>query len=169
MAARVQILAAGQAPGAAHRLATGVADPEPGRVVPAVDAQLDGVRHQAERGSGAPPGTRDRGSRPVLAGRHARGRRQILAEPCSETIVAWPAGQDRSLTVQLACPRLTGARRPGRADQAAAEAADAVHDGLLMTGIAGARCGRFAREVRRAPGNPLCAWFDRARCPRTGG
>src|ERR1700746_2972798 len=74
MAARVQVLAAGQAPGAARRLAAGVADPEPGRVVPAVDAQLDGVRHQAGRGSRAPPGARDRGSRPVLAGRYARAR-----------------------------------------------------------------------------------------------
>jgi hypothetical protein len=159
MAARVQVLAAGQAPGAARRVAAGVADPEPGRVMPAVDAQLDGVRHQAGRGSRAPPGARDRGSGPVLAGRHARARCQILAEPCGETIAAWPAGQDRPLAVELACPRLTGAGRAGRADQAAAEAADAVYDGLLMAGIAGCRMWSWPRRrlpsgaaARRVPG-----------------
>jgi AcrR family transcriptional regulator len=45
MAGRVQVLAAGQAPGAAYRLVAVAADPEPGRVVPAVDAELDGVRY----------------------------------------------------------------------------------------------------------------------------
>jgi AcrR family transcriptional regulator len=44
MAGRVQVLAAGQAPGAAHRLVAVAADPEPGRVVPAADAEVDGVR-----------------------------------------------------------------------------------------------------------------------------
>jgi hypothetical protein len=43
----VQPLAAGQAPWPAHRLTARAADPEPGRVLPAVDAQLDRVRQQA--------------------------------------------------------------------------------------------------------------------------
>ena len=79
MAGRVQVLAAGQAPGAAHRLAAAVADPKPGWVVPAVDAQLDGVRQPEGHGYGRPPGVRGRrGSGPVLAGRHCCARRQIL-------------------------------------------------------------------------------------------
>jgi hypothetical protein len=72
MAGRVKVLAAGQAPWAARRLVTVGADPEPGRVVPAVGAELDGVRQQAGRGYRAPPGVRGCGSRPVLVGRHAR-------------------------------------------------------------------------------------------------
>jgi hypothetical protein len=67
MAGRVQALAAGQAPGAAYRLVAVAADPEPGRVVPAVDAQLDGVRQQT--GHRASPGVRGRGGGPGLAGR----------------------------------------------------------------------------------------------------
>lgn len=40
----VQSLASGQAPGPAHRQPARAADPEPGRLLPAVDAQLDGVQ-----------------------------------------------------------------------------------------------------------------------------
>src|SRR5215813_7615102 len=43
----VQILAAGHAPWSAHHHAACVADPEPGRALLAVDAQLDGARQQA--------------------------------------------------------------------------------------------------------------------------
>lgn len=73
----VQVLAAGQAPGPAGRLAAGVADPESGRVVLAVDAQLDGVRPREGRGYGGRWGSRWRGG-PVLPGRHRCGRRQVL-------------------------------------------------------------------------------------------
>jgi hypothetical protein len=41
--ARVQFLAAGQAPRPVHDPAAAAADPEPGRVLPAVDAELDGA------------------------------------------------------------------------------------------------------------------------------
>src|SRR6516162_1217775 len=66
VATRVQVLAAGQAPGAAHRLAGAAADPKPGRIVPAVDAQLDGVRQQPGHGHRAPPGVRGNEGGPVL-------------------------------------------------------------------------------------------------------
>ena len=69
MAGRVEVLAAGQAPWAAHRLVAVAADPESGRVLPAVDAQLDGVRQQAGHGYRAPPGVRGRGSGPGVVGR----------------------------------------------------------------------------------------------------
>jgi hypothetical protein len=65
IAARIQVLAAEQAPWAAHRLAAMAADPEPGRVVPAVGAELDGVRQQAGYGYRAPPGSVVAGAGPV--------------------------------------------------------------------------------------------------------
>jgi hypothetical protein len=46
----VQLLATGHAPWPAHCLAAAAADPEPGWVLPAVDAELDGARQQAGRG-----------------------------------------------------------------------------------------------------------------------
>lgn len=93
IAAEVQVLAAAQAPWAADRQVAVVADPPPGRVEPAVDAELDGVRQQARRGDHAPRGAGASGSRAVLAGRCVRGRRQILAEPCCADTEAWSAGQ----------------------------------------------------------------------------
>ena len=93
IAARIQVLAAGQAPWAAHRLAAMAADPEPGRVVPAVDAELDGVRQQAGYGYRAPPGVRGRGSGTGRTGRHARVRCRRLDEPSGEAIAAWSADQ----------------------------------------------------------------------------
>lgn len=48
IASRVQVLAAGQAPWTAHHLAVVAADPESGRSLPAVDAQLDAARQQAQ-------------------------------------------------------------------------------------------------------------------------
>ena len=54
MAGWVEVLAAGQAPWPAHGLVAVAADPESGRVVPAVEAQLDGVRQQAGHGERAP-------------------------------------------------------------------------------------------------------------------
>jgi hypothetical protein len=50
IAAGIQVLAVGQAPWAAHRLAAVVADPESGRL-PAVDAQLDGAWCAPEAGA----------------------------------------------------------------------------------------------------------------------
>jgi hypothetical protein len=98
----VQPLAAGQAPWPAYRLIARAADPEPGRVLPAVDAQLDRVRQQAGRGHGA-PGRRDCGSGPapasggpapvswpaeLMADCHVRGGRDILDEPSGKAIAA---------------------------------------------------------------------------------
>jgi hypothetical protein len=140
---RVQVLAAGQAPGASRRLAGVAADPKPGRVLPAVDAQLDGVWQQAGRGDHAPPG-RGGGGGPACAGRlHDRGCGQILDEPCRETAAAWPAGQVRGLALGRVCARLTGARWAGPPGQGTA---DAVHDGLLME--LGRRGGGPSRLVR---------------------
>jgi hypothetical protein len=132
MAGRVEVLAAGQAPGAAYRFAAGVADPEPGRVVPAVDAQLDGVRQQAGPGYRAPPEVPGGGSRPVLAGRHARARCHVREEPYGEGIAARSADQVGFLAAGLARVLLTRAGSAGPAGQCTADAADAIHCDLLM-------------------------------------
>ena len=108
--ARVRVLAAGQAPWAAYRLPASAADPEPGRVVPAADAQLDGVRQQAGHGHRAPPGACGRGSGPSLAGGYVRVGCGVLDEPCGEAIAAWPAGQVGFLAFELAFLRLNSAR-----------------------------------------------------------
>src|SRR6266566_114826 len=68
MGARVHLLAAGQAPWAAHRLAAVAADPQSGRVWLAAGAELDGVRQQARCSHRAPPRHRGGASGPVLAG-----------------------------------------------------------------------------------------------------
>jgi len=99
MAGRVQVLAAGQAPWAAHHLAVVAADPESGRVLPAVDAQLDAVQQQAVGGYCAPLGVGDRRSGLVLADRHAGGRRQNLDEPRGHAITARPDGQESLLVI----------------------------------------------------------------------
>ena len=67
---------------------------------------------------------------------HARCRCQILAETCGEAIAAWPGqpprrpGQVRGVGAGL--PAAHRARWAGPACQAAADAEDAVHNGLLM-------------------------------------
>ena len=55
IAAGIQVLAVGQAPWAAHRLAAVVADPDSGRL-PAVDAQLDDARQKQGHHYRAPTG-----------------------------------------------------------------------------------------------------------------
>src|SRR6185437_5301628 len=102
MAGRVQVLAAGQAPWAAHRLVAVAADPEPGRVLLAVDAELDDVWQQTGHGYHAPPGGRGRGSGPVPADRQAHARCHVLDEPSGEATAAWPADQVGFLAVGLA-------------------------------------------------------------------
>src|SRR5262249_47564217 len=101
VAASVQPLAAGQAPCPPHCLVAGAADPEPGRVLAAVDAQLDSVRRLARRDHPAPPGHRRRRSGQVLAGRQTRGCCYVLHEPSGEAIAAWPAGRRRLLALGL--------------------------------------------------------------------
>jgi hypothetical protein len=50
------------------------------------------------------------GAGPVLAGRNARGRCQILGEPPGEAVAAWLTGQLGFLALGLACVGLAGAR-----------------------------------------------------------
>jgi hypothetical protein len=135
MAGRVEVLAAGQAPGAARRLAAVAADPEPGRVAPAADAQLEGVRQQAGDGHHAPPGAGGRGCGPFLAGRHARARCRLLDEPSGGAVADGPTDQVGLVAAGLACACLTRARRAGPAGQCTA---DAAH-GDLLVGWAGRR------------------------------
>jgi len=110
-------------------LAAVAADPESGRIAPAVDAQLDGVRQRAGRGGGAPPAVRGGRGGPVLAGRHGRGRQHVRGELPSETIAAWPASRVRPVGFVLGSRRLSSAGWGGPAARPAADA-DEVHDGL---------------------------------------
>jgi len=156
VAPRVQVLAAAQAPGAAHRLAAVAADPEPGRVVSAVDAQLDGVRQPARRGHGAPPTVRGGGAGPVLAGRHGGGRRHVRDEPCGKAAAAWSAPRGRPVAVELAWLGLACAWRAGPTGQDLAEGGE-VHGGLLR-GLGSWRAGEYggcpALACRAGPAVP---------------
>src|SRR5215472_2639207 len=96
----VQFLAAGQAPGPARHLAALAGDPEPGRVLPAVNAELDGARQQAGRGHRAPPGCGHGGGGQApavspagpMADGYARGRRYVQGQPLDKAVAPWPAG-----------------------------------------------------------------------------
>jgi len=114
IAARVQVLAAGQAPWAACCPAVVAADPESSRVVSAVDAELDGVRQQAGHDCGPLPraGGRGSGSGPVLVGRHARSRSHVLDEPSGRAVVPWPVSLAGFLTQGQGCARLSCAAWP---------------------------------------------------------
>jgi hypothetical protein len=74
-----------------------------------------------------------------MADRHVRGGRDILDEPSGKAIAAWAAGPGRRRAGELARPQLNEASRPGQAGEPTADAADAVHGDLLMSGIAGRR------------------------------
>jgi hypothetical protein len=157
VAARVQVLAAGQAPWAARCPAAVAADPESGRVVSAVDAELDGARQQAGHGCGALPRAGGRGSGPVLVGRHARGRCHVLGEPSGRAVVAWPAGLVGFLAQRLGCARLSCAGWAGPAGQETADVApgarDAAHGDLFLSArIGGVGFGRAGRPGQRQVG-----------------
>jgi hypothetical protein len=164
VAARVQVLAAGQAPWAARCPAAVAADPESGWVVAAVDAELDGMRQQAGHCCGPLPragGRRTRAggrrSGPVLVDRHARGRCHVLDEPSGRAVVAWPAGLVGFLAQGLACTRLSCAGWAGPAGQEMADLApdarDTAHGGLfLQARIGGVAFGRAGPHGQRQIG-----------------
>ena len=111
VAALGQPLAAGQAPWPPHCLVAGAADPEPGWVLAAVDAQLNGAWPQPRRDRHGPPGLCRRGSGPVLARRHARGSRDVLGELPGEAMAAWPTADGRDTAHEDPFPKAGG--RPG--------------------------------------------------------
>lgn len=93
----VQSLAAGQAPGPVHRLAARAADPEAGRVLPAVDAQLDGVWQLGRHGSRAQPCPRlpsHADARLGCGDGASRGRHRRVRDPAggSDRVAAATAG-----------------------------------------------------------------------------
>jgi hypothetical protein len=145
----------------AYRLVAVAADPESGRVLPAVDAQLDGVRQQAGHGYRAPPEVRGRGSGPVLADRHGRARCRGVEEPCGGAIAAWPADHTGFLAVGLVCVWLTCARWAGPSGPWTAGAADAVHGDLLHR-LAGRGGGKPSRLIPLLAAAALVATRERA-------
>ena len=167
-----QVLAAGQAPWAARGLAAVAADPESGRALPAVDAQLDGARQQAVRGWCAPLGAGGRRSGPVLAGRRVGGGGQILDEQRGGASAAWPDGQQRhpafgrfgcGSPVPGGLARRARARRPARRMRLMAICSFFSRLGSVEWSRRGrvawpARAGRRARGPgHRGPGPVPCA------------
>src|SRR5215475_3676060 len=172
----VQLLAAGQAPRPAHHHAAGTADPEPGRALPAVDAQLDGARQQAgdDRHDRVAPAAlaaaRRRRSDPVMAivsGSAGVAAVRVACRPgWPLPVTGWlwagsggrfflPGGRGGGLAQRWGHRHARGREGtggPGPVGQGTADAPDVVHDNPLglMGGAAWQR--RAAATVGRGGG-----------------
>jgi hypothetical protein len=80
-----------------------------------------------------------------MAGRHARGRRYVLAEPAGNAITSGPAGPAAGGVGELACRALKDAGWPSEPGEQTADAVDGVHGEFLMNGIATSRRWRLVR------------------------
>jgi len=170
MAVPVQVLAARQAPRPAHHGASGAADPEPGRALLAVDAQLDGARQHAGAGPcdralpAALAAARRRAPRiryPVTARAEVGAVAVIrvagrLGRPLLITgwlqagpggCVVRPGGRGGGLARRRGRGYAIGGQGTGaggQAGQGPAEAADVVHNGVVPDRVNRAASGRGA-------------------------